>query len=90
MPLLDLSKAFLGGVGGVFYHLGFIKSSLPFLTLHPKVSHHCYKLANRERYKLTDRQQPRTYSLIIGGVGVEVGSGAENLPGRELFHSYTV
>lgn len=50
-------------MGAVLYLLGFIEQPPYVLLFHPKVSHHCYKLASRERYKLTNSKQPRGYSL---------------------------
>lgn len=58
--------SFSGWGGGVLYLLRFIEQPPQVLFFHPKVSHHCYKLASRERYKLTNSKQPRQYSLTAG------------------------
>lgn len=54
---------FSGWGGGVLYLPRFIVQPPHVLFFHPKVSHHCYKLASRERYKLTNSKQPRHNSL---------------------------
>lgn len=58
----------------VLYRPRFIEQPPHVLIFHPKVSHHCYKLASRDRYKLTNSKPPRPYSLTAGRRTFQAGN----------------